>query len=132
MDKLERLKVPAVVEDEKMEIIYDALKNGGGGGGGNTFDLGLHFDTDTEMLWTDLTVKEIIDEFDAGKTASGVFKFIAIDQPIYIQVTIGYICYSTEDEMYVMTASFQGLESSVSIIFEAFTLNDKMHAPFGG
>lgn len=131
MDKLERLKVPAVVEDEKMEIIYDALKNGGGGGG-NTFDLGLTFDAQDEMIWTDLTVKEIMDEFAAGKTASGVFKFMAIDQPVYIQVTPGYIGYSTEDEMYIMTASFQGMESTASIFFEAFTLNDKMHAVFGG
>ncbi len=132
MDNLERLKVPAVVEDEKMEIIYDALKNGGGGGGGNTFNLGLTFDTDTEIIWTDLTVKEIIDEFDAGKTGSGVFKFMVIDQPVYIQVTPGYIGYSTEDEMYIMTASFQGMESTAPLFFAASTINDKMHAAFGG
>ena len=131
MDKLERLKVPAVVEDEKMEIIYDALKNGGGGGG-DTFNLGLTFDTDHEIIWTDLTVKEIIDGFAAGKTASGVFKFMVIDQPVYIQVTPGYIGYSSEDEMYIMTASFQGMESTSSIFFEASTINDKMHAAFGG
>lgn len=132
MDKLERLKVPAVVEDEKMEIIYDALKNGGGGGGGDTFNLGLTFDTDQEIIWTDLTVKEIMDEFAAGKTASGVFKMMLGDNPLYIQVTPGYIGYSTEDEMYLMTASFQGLESTASIFFEASTINDKMHAVFGG
>lgn len=131
MDKLERLKVPAVVEDEKMEIIYDALKNGGGGGG-DTFNLGLTYDTDQEIIWTDLTVKEIMDEFAAGKTGSGVFKMMLGDNPLYIQVTPGYIGYSTEDELYLMTASFQGLESTAPIFFEAFTINDKMHAVFGG
>lgn len=132
MDKLERLKVPAVVEDEKMEIIYDALKNGGGGGGGNTFDLGLHFDTDIEIIFTTLTVKEIMDQYEAGKSATGSFKFMMGDHPFYVQVTPGYIGYSTEDEMYLMTASFQGLESMGTIFFEGFGLNETMHASFGG
>lgn len=131
MDKLERIKIPAVVEDEKMDIIYDALKNGGGGGG-STFDLGLTIDTDTGMITTNLTVKEIMDAFDAGKTGSSALKYPIGDRVVYIQVTPGYIGYSTDDELYLMTASFQGLESMAQLIFQGLTLNDKMYAFFGG
>ena len=98
MDKLDRIKIPAVVEDEKMDIIYDAIKNGGGGGGGAFETLELKVDYDNNVISTVKTVREIIDLYTQGKVfVSSLVMDPSPQSLICLQVFYGTLVYLGDD-----------------------------------
>lgn len=120
MEKIEKIRNPYLTEDEKMDIIADAIEEGGGGGGASGFEtLELVINPDNNTISTTKTVREIIALYTSGKCFASSLALDPDPQSlICIQIYYGTLIYTGEDG-YLLAGFTHSPESITRLEFAA-------------